>query len=139
VECGESTHAHPIHNLTKNIICIGMSNYTRVQHVWNFTITNKKIQKPSRTQQDQFRTWATPLTRTQQSQIDAQLGLATTPAPSAFLLSDAWHRADIEYLSPTAPVRVRVRVTLQLTVSQSVSMSWCRAQSGTCDQRYFFF
>jgi hypothetical protein len=30
---------------------------------------------------------------------------------------------------------VRVRVTLQLTVS----MSWCRAQSGTSDQRYFFF
>jgi hypothetical protein len=27
--------------------------------------------------------------------------------------------------------RVRVRVTLQLTVS----MSWCRAQSGTFDQR----
>jgi hypothetical protein len=36
-------------------------------------------------------------------------------------------------------VRVRVRVTLQLIVSQSVSMSWCRAQSGTFDQRFFFF
>jgi hypothetical protein len=31
-----------------------------------------------------------------------------------------------------------VNVTLQLTVSQSVSMSWCRAQSGTFDQRFFF-
>jgi hypothetical protein len=36
-------------------------------------------------------------------------------------------------------VRVRVRGTLQLTVSQSVSKSWCRAQSGTFDQRSFFF
>jgi hypothetical protein len=36
-------------------------------------------------------------------------------------------------------VRVRVRVTLQLPVSQSVSKSWCRAQSGTFDQIYIFF
>jgi hypothetical protein len=28
----------------------------------------------------------------------------------------------------------KVKVTLWLTVSQSVSMSWCRAQSGTFDQ-----
>jgi hypothetical protein len=32
-----------------------------------------------------------------------------------------------------------VRVTLQLTVSQSVSKSWCRAQSRAFDQRSFFF
>jgi hypothetical protein len=33
-----------------------------------------------------------------------------------------------------AVYQVRVRVTLRLTVSQSVSMSWCRAQSRTIDQ-----
>jgi hypothetical protein len=32
-----------------------------------------------------------------------------------------------------------VKVTVRPTGSQSVSMSWCRAQSGTFDQRFFFF
>jgi hypothetical protein len=41
-ECGELTHIHLVYNITKNITCIRMSNYTRVQHLWNFTITNPK-------------------------------------------------------------------------------------------------
>jgi hypothetical protein len=98
-------------------------------------------QKPSRTQQDQFWVWATPFIRTRQAQIDAQLGLATTLAASAFLLTDAWHRADIEETSPLLP-RFQSESELHYnwqSVSQSVSMSWCRAQSGTFDQRSYFF
>jgi hypothetical protein len=87
---------------------MGLYNYKRnlqlresihIHHPTIMLSLMRYYQKPSRTQQDQFLIWATPLTRTQQSQIDAQLGLATTPAPSAFLLSDEWHRDDIEEIS----------------------------------------
>jgi hypothetical protein len=111
----------PYYNITENINCIGMSNYTRVQHVWDFTITNpNRNQKPSRTQRDQFRTWATSLTRTQ---VDAQLGLATTPAPSAFLLSHGRHRTDLSF---SAAFGVGVGVLLAAD-SQSTSASGYRA------------
>jgi hypothetical protein len=48
-------------------------------------------------------------------------------------------RVTVEVFDPASAreydsfVKVKVDVTLRLTVSQSVSQSWCRAQSGVHD------
>jgi hypothetical protein len=44
---------------------------------------------------------------------------------------------NIQWRALLNAVEVEVEIILGLTVGQSVSISWCHAHSGTCDQNYF--
>jgi hypothetical protein len=132
---GELTHIHIVYNITKNITCIGMSNYTRVQHIWNFTITNPNInQKPSRAQIE---------TSSEHGQLHSHEHTSHRSTPNS-----ASRRPRLPALSscPMCSTLLTLNRSLPLlhfsqsqsyfaTDSQSVSTSWCRARFGTFDQR----